>query len=214
MNLNRRKAVLHTLIGWLTVPTATMTIPSETAHASPNLDTPKTYAYHEPPKGVDYALNPSVFGQILRGEVPALILDETVDLLSFQDRDPRAKLHALVIPKALIPNVNALNSHDVGLLEQMQTMAHALLERYEPDAYRKQDYILCFHIPPFNSVDHLHLHVLAPASDIEWHYRYTKYQVGTRWCTSFQDVITRLGLGRGAVKRQFGRYVGSDANFR
>ena len=132
------------------------------------------------------------------------MFEESTQLLAFQDRTPRAKLHGLIIPKAFIPNVLSLTSNDMVLLTEMQKMAHDLLQQYEPEAYRNQDYILCFHIPPFNSVDHLHLHILAPASEMSWHYRYTKYLVGTRWCTSFQDVVIRLGIGKGPVKWQIG----------
>lgn len=141
---------------------------------------------------VDYADDPTVFGRILEGSLPALALLESESLLAFQDRTPRAPLHALVIPKQNIPTVNSLEYSDLPLLNDARTMAMALIEHYFPQAHKDGDYILAYHVPPFNSVDHLHLHVLAPASEMGWIFRYGKYQVGTCWCTDEATERQRL----------------------
>jgi diadenosine tetraphosphate (Ap4A) HIT family hydrolase len=88
---------------------------------------------------------------------------------------------------------------DIQLVQNMRQMGLDLLKQQQPDALATNDYILCFHIPPFNSVDHLHLHVLAPASEMNWIYREIKYKCGARWCTSDLDVIERLKKGLPAV---------------
>jgi diadenosine tetraphosphate (Ap4A) HIT family hydrolase len=155
------------------------TIPAVTTNA---LSSTASKIYHEPPPGVDYADNPSVFGKILSGEMAALTLYESCDLFGFEDKTPRAKLHALVISKRFIPNVTSLTRDDLPLLDDMRATALDLIDQRYPKALVDNDYILCFHVPPFNSVNHLHLHVLAPASEMKRLYRYGKYQVGTRWC--------------------------------
>jgi hypothetical protein len=81
----------------------------------------------------------------------------------------------------------------------MRQMGLELLEEQQPETLEAKDYILCFHIPPFNSVDHLHLHVLAPASKMNVMYRYGKYNCGSRWCISDLEVIERLKGGFVAV---------------
>jgi len=81
----------------------------------------------------------------------------------------------------------------------MRQLGLELLEEQQPRALEEEDYILCFHIPPFNSVDHLHLHVLAPASEMGFVYRYGKYNSGTRWCIGDFEVIERLERGMVAV---------------
>jgi diadenosine tetraphosphate (Ap4A) HIT family hydrolase len=155
--------------------------------------------YHEPPTGVNYSTNPSVFGRILNGDLPCKTYDEsTTDLLAFQDKSPRAKLHALVIPKRHIPTITDLTPNDVALVQDMKVMGLSLIEKYEHDAFMNGDYITCFHVPPFNSVDHLHLHVLAPASEMNWVYR-VKYLRGMRWCVSDEVVIERLERGLSAA---------------
>jgi diadenosine tetraphosphate (Ap4A) HIT family hydrolase len=168
-----------------------------------------TFEYHEPPSGVDdpktyYDDNWTVFGKILRGEAPAVTYAETNDLLAFEDMHPRAPLHALIIPKRFIGGVFDLTASpkDLALVEEMQDMAEQLVQEQYPEAFRSGDYTLCFHIPPFNSVDHLHLHVLAPASHMKTYFRFIKYQVGTLWCTSLRTVVERIRAGKPAVPYQ------------
>lgn len=76
----------------------------------------------------------------------------------------------------------------------MHRMGLSLIEKEQPEAYATKDYITCFHVPPFNSVDHLHLHILAPASEMNWVYK-LKYWCGMRWCVSDEVVIERLEEG-------------------
>jgi diadenosine tetraphosphate (Ap4A) HIT family hydrolase len=118
-----------------------------------------------PPPGVDYSDNPTVFGKILRGEASAAVFIETEAFLAFRDIQPRAPFHALIIPKGFVESVFELTDLDLVLLDEMTTMAQKLVQESQPTAYASnQDYLLCFHIPPFNSVQHLHLHVLVPMS--------------------------------------------------
>ena len=159
----------------------------------------KVASYHAPPPGVDYADNPSVFGRILRGELGSADYAETSTLLAFRDRTPRASLHALVIPKAYVRDVYSLGPGDVGLVEEMRAMALDLIREHNEEALEAGDYTLCFHVPPYNSVDHLHMHVLAPRSEMNFVFRDIKYRCPARWCTLQTDVIRRLKDGLPAV---------------
>eukprot|EP00531_Pseudo-nitzschia_arenysensis_P008266 CAMPEP_0116132180 /NCGR_PEP_ID=MMETSP0329-20121206/9410_1 /TAXON_ID=697910 /ORGANISM="Pseudo-nitzschia arenysensis, Strain B593" /LENGTH=241 /DNA_ID=CAMNT_0003626677 /DNA_START=276 /DNA_END=1001 /DNA_ORIENTATION=- len=158
-----------------------------------------------------YTSNPTVFGSILRGELTTKFLLEREELIAFEDIRPRAPFHALVISKKLIPSVLELGDSDsesqksLSLLQKMSEAAHELVRIQQPEAYEQGDYRLCFHIPPFNSVDHLHLHVLAPASSMAPWYLHGKYNTGTssdgkhrynvRWCISLSDVEENLRNG-------------------
>ena len=152
-----------------------------------------------------YESNPTVFGQILRGELKTRILTETKRLLAFVDVKPRAPFHGLVIPKEHIRSVLELET-EARLVHEISDVAHRLLQNHCPEAYRTGDYILCFHIPPFTSVDHLHLHVLAPASSMGPLYRYGKYNCeatntsennhyNVRWCIGLTTVLERMQGG-------------------
>mmetsp|Transcript_30589 Transcript_30589/g.34894 ORF Transcript_30589/g.34894 Transcript_30589/m.34894 type:complete len:192 (+) Transcript_30589:212-787(+) len=139
-----------------------------------------------------YDDNTSIFGAILRGENPALVLQETESVLALQDKYPNAPLHALVIPKKCIKTIRDLKEEDLKLLEEMHDTALEVLRSKSPLAYKEKDYVLCYHLPPFNSVDHLHLHILAPVSKMNWIYRYGKYFTGTFWCASEYSVLEGL----------------------
>jgi diadenosine tetraphosphate (Ap4A) HIT family hydrolase len=171
--------------------------------------TTTTTTTHTPPPGVDYADNPTVFGKILRGELPAnVVLDESPTLLAFEDIRPRAPLHALIIPKQFLESVYDLD--DLVLLQEMRDMALQIIlqkhqHQHQPhhhaaflNSNNKEDYLLCFHIPPFNSVNHLHLHVLAPISELSAYGR-LKYRAGARWCISEEEVRKRLEAGKTPV---------------
>jgi len=197
------------------------------SHTQEETDTLRrqTQVYHTPPPPHEqdtdyYNSNPTVFGKILKGDLPAIVLSETPHLLAFQDIRPRAKLHALIIPKQYIESVfdltppppssssknnnnNTTTSIDdytnLAMLMEMQQVAHDLIQREFPMAYQQGDYRLCFHIPPFNSQNHLHLHVLAPLRDMNPLYQYIKYNTHTRWSTSLTDVLQRLQHHQSAV---------------
>ncbi|EEC45185.1 predicted protein [Phaeodactylum tricornutum CCAP 1055/1] len=159
----------------------------------------KVREYHTPPQDVHYGDNTSVFGRILNGELPASTFAESNDLFAFEDAHPQAPLHALIISKRFIGSVFDLELSDLNLVRSMRDMAYELIRERYPEALSKKDYILCFHIPPFNSVDHIHLHVLAPASRMQMLFRFVKYNVRTRWCTDVDTVIRRLEQGEAAV---------------
>lgn len=180
-------------------PRSQQETPQAAKRASLPLSSPLIRQYHDPPSNVNYDDNQSVFGKILRGEIPSITFLETQSLLAFQDRKPHAPLHALIIPKNHVKSVFQLREDDVPLLEDMHDMAIDLVQKYYPEAAQTKDYILCYHVPPFNSVDHIHLHVLAPASEMWWLYRYGKYLVGTRWCGEEREIIDRLKEGKEAV---------------
>lgn len=170
-------------------------------HHNPQLSA-KQATYHKPPPEVDYSTNETVFGKILRGESEAAVWNESQNLLLFQDIHPRAPTHGLIIPKRFIESVFDLTPADVPLLEEMHSMALETLRERHGEALEKGDYNLCFHVPPFNSVDHLHLHVLAPKSSMRFYYRLIKYNTAMRWSVSIDTVLDRLQQGLPAVPYQ------------
>ena len=202
--MNLIALVMNPLFSLFSFPSVKVQMePPSPSPQNPLLGSSRSCAFHPPPSNVDYDENPSVFGSILRGELPSLTLKETPSLLAFEDRKPRAPLHALVIPKRHIKSVFDLREDDHDMLQDMHHMAVDLIQVYYPEAAKRQDYILCYHVPPFISVPHLHLHVLAPASEMNWSYRYGKYLVGTLWCSREFDVRDRLQAGKPAAPWKF-----------
>jgi diadenosine tetraphosphate (Ap4A) HIT family hydrolase len=166
----------------------------------PTREIPLSAVFHQPPKEETarfnvgdkksfYNDNPAPFGAILRGEIPARVLAETDRLLAFVDRAPQSPtLHALVIPKRYIATVLNVTTNDIQLLYEMRDLGQQLVERYQCGA--KEDHRMVFHVPPYNSVDHLHLHVLCNA-DLSRKGR-MKYYYDTRWCISMDSFLKQL----------------------
>ncbi|KAL6652319.1 hypothetical protein ACP70R_011244 [Stipagrostis hirtigluma subsp. patula] len=93
-------------------------------------------------------------------------------VVAFKDINPSAFRHYLVIPIEHIPTVKSLQrtEDDHQLVNHMVKVGKDLLTR---DAPNSAEHRFGFHQPPFNSVDHLHLHCLALPFMPSW--RQVKY---------------------------------------
>ncbi|KMS97886.1 hypothetical protein BVRB_5g123150 [Beta vulgaris subsp. vulgaris] len=93
-------------------------------------------------------------------------------MVAFQDINPAAFRHYLVIPIQHIPTVKNLQRGDehFSLVTQMLNVGKTLLQL---EASQSNVHRFGFHRPPFNSVDHLHLHCLALPFMPSW--KYIKY---------------------------------------
>ncbi|CAI9095815.1 OLC1v1031837C1 [Oldenlandia corymbosa var. corymbosa] len=104
--------------------------------------------------------SPCIFCQIARSSTSTTLLHSDEKVVAFQDINPSAFRHYLVIPIEHIPTVKNLKrgAEDFALVSHMLDVGQTLLHR---DAPSSKHYRFGFHQPPFNSVDHLHLHCLA-----------------------------------------------------
>lgn len=145
-------------------------------------------------KGVTYAADNAVvdclFCRIIAGKEQSTMVKPSIphpDLLAFFTINPSTDCHILVTPRLHIQNVDALTKHDIPLLEDMQRFGNSLLTTEQ-----QKDSLLVFHLPPWNSIDHLHLHVIANRSTMSFFNGYFKYLPGTAWCNTIDTVIARL----------------------
>ena len=145
-------------------------------------------------KGVTYAADNAVvdclFCRIIAGREHSTMVKPPTphpDLVAFLTINPSTDCHILVTPRRHIQNVDALTKQDIPLLEDMLRFGNSLLT----DA-QKQDSLFVFHLPPWNSIDHLHLHVIANRSTMSFFNGYFKYLPGSAWCASIDSVIARL----------------------
>jgi histidine triad (HIT) family protein len=60
-----------------------------------------------------------LFCKIVRKEIPAKLLYEDEDALAFEDINPQAPVHVLVVPKRHIPTLNDLTPADDALIGKL-----------------------------------------------------------------------------------------------
>ena len=70
--------------------------------------------------------NDTIFGKILRGEIPAKKVYEDTDVLAFHDIHPAADVHFLIIPKKFIATLYDTTAEDTALLGKMLALVPVL----------------------------------------------------------------------------------------
>lgn len=76
----------------------------------------------------DIQNNPTIFGKILRGEIPADKVYEDDYVLAFRDIQPKAKIHVLLIPKKHIVDLRAATPKDAEILGHLMTKVPEVAE--------------------------------------------------------------------------------------
>jgi histidine triad (HIT) family protein len=102
----------------------------------------------------------TIFGKIVRREIPADIVYETDDVLAFRDLNPQAPVHVLFIPKRAIATLNDVVAADAQLLGKLLLAAadYAKREGFDKDGYRT---VVNCNEHGGQTVFHLHVHLLA-----------------------------------------------------
>ena len=101
----------------------------------------------------------TIFKRIIDKEIPAKIIYEDDQCLAFQDVNPQAPTHVLLIPKKEIPSLDRLTSEDQMLLGHLLLVTRKLAEELQLTG----GYRLVVNCGPDagQTVDHVHLHLLG-----------------------------------------------------
>jgi histidine triad (HIT) family protein len=101
-----------------------------------------------------------LFCRILAGTVPSAPVYSDERIYAFQDVNPQAPLHVLIVPRRHISTLNDLNSDDDGLVGEMMRRAAAIAKEH---GYGERGYRTVFNCngDAGQSVHHIHLHLLA-----------------------------------------------------
>ncbi|XP_061602662.1 adenosine 5'-monophosphoramidase HINT3-like [Cololabis saira] len=134
------------------------------------------------------------------------VIKQNEELVCFRDVCPAAPHHYLVIPRQHIISCRSLNRRHISLVERMAELGEAVLR--DQGIADMKDIRLGFHQPPFISVDHLHLHVLAPSRQISTNFEY-KFLPGTDSFVTVQSLKNRLEkIAPPGVQSYFGSCFG------
>jgi diadenosine tetraphosphate (Ap4A) HIT family hydrolase len=142
-------------------------------------------------KGVTYLSSTGevvdcLFCRIQKKQEPATMVYEDEDFVVFKTIKPASHLHLLVTPRVHIQNVHSLKGQcGADLVRKLVEIGKIALGEYATDCQ------FSFHIPPLNSIDHLHLHAIASPSTMSF-WGGQKYRQNSFFCQSADMVIAKL----------------------
>jgi histidine triad (HIT) family protein len=101
-----------------------------------------------------------LFCKIREGEIPADIIFENDDVLAFNDVNPQAPVHLLIIPKKHISTVNDMVDDDQVVMGKLFSAARAIAKQkgVSDDGYRL---VVNCNEKAGQTVFHIHMHMLA-----------------------------------------------------
>ncbi len=102
----------------------------------------------------------TVFSKILRKEIPADLVHEDELCIAFNDINPQAPTHILIIPRKEIQGINAMADEDAALVGHLFRVARDLARSrgLEEGGYRL---VVNTGAGAGQTVFHLHVHLLA-----------------------------------------------------
>jgi histidine triad (HIT) family protein len=102
----------------------------------------------------------TLFTKIINREIPADIVYETDKVIAFNDINPVAPVHVLVVPKKEIPTLNNITVEDTEYLVEMYTAIRDITKKLNiaEDGYRV---ITNCNSNGGQEVYHLHFHILG-----------------------------------------------------
>jgi histidine triad (HIT) family protein len=102
----------------------------------------------------------TIFEKIIAREIPAKVIWEDDDAIAFEDVNPQAPVHVLIVPKKVIPRLSAAAEKDRSLLGKLLGVAGELAKKLGID---QSGYRVVINSGPDagESVPHLHVHLLG-----------------------------------------------------
>jgi len=105
-----------------------------------------------------------IFCKIAKGEIPSVKVFENDNFVAFNDINPKAKIHILVVPKKHIESVKHLQDIDKDLVAELIFVAQKIAKEKELQGYKL---VINVGREGGQTVDHLHLHLLSGDANIK-----------------------------------------------
>lgn len=101
----------------------------------------------------------TIFGKIIRGEIPCNKVFENERILAFKDIAPKAPVHLLIVPKKEIRCLQEVGEEDLPLVTEMMLVAQKLAKEFSiADGYRL---VVNNGKKGGQVVEHLHFHLIG-----------------------------------------------------
>ncbi len=107
-----------------------------------------------------------LFCKIINGEIIAKKVYENEHIIAFNDIDPKAPIHILVIPKKHIRSINELNSSDINLAGEIILAAKKIAKDQGVDS---KGFRVVFNTNDDGgqTVYHIHMHIMG-GRQMQW----------------------------------------------
>lgn len=101
-----------------------------------------------------------IFCKIIKGEIPSTKVYEDDKVVAFNDIQPAAPVHVLIVPKAHIESVKDINADNAGILIDIHMAANKIAEKL---GISDKGYRLINNCGPDagQTVLHLHYHLIG-----------------------------------------------------
>lgn len=101
-----------------------------------------------------------LFCKIASGHLPATIVHEDDRCVAFEDLNPQAPVHVLVVPRAHVSSLNEMDAEDEPLVGHLVAVARDIA-RERGHAAAGYRVVMNCNAAAGQSVFHIHLHLLA-----------------------------------------------------
>ena len=140
-------------------------------------------------KGVVYNEHNEVvsclFCKIMEREQAGTIVYEDEDVVAFNTLAPSTSRHVLVCPRKHVATVDSLSGPSgVRLVQSLVAVGKKCVG--------DEDAQFSFHMPPWNSIDHLHLHAIGRRREMSWKARLKFWEGSNDWCKSAAACIEEI----------------------
>ena len=111
-------------------------------------------------KGIEIMNGDCLFCKIVNRDINADVVFESENIIAFNDINPQAPTHILIIPKRHIPTINDLIESDCDNLGQLFLVAASIAKKnnFSNEGYRV---VMNCNSAAGQTVFHLHLHLLG-----------------------------------------------------
>lgn len=101
-----------------------------------------------------------LFCKIIKGEIPAKMQYQDEKVIAFEDINPQAPVHTLIVPRLHIPTLNDLSAETLSIIGYMTQIAANLAKEFGVDENGYRVVMNC-NSGAGQSVFHIHMHLLG-----------------------------------------------------
>ncbi len=101
-----------------------------------------------------------IFCKIINGEIPTDKIYEDDKVIAFNDINPQAPIHILIIPKTHIESLNEINDDNINLIAHMHKVVKHIAKEKNIDKKGYRVVVNCGE-EGGQEVGHLHFHLLG-----------------------------------------------------